>query len=222
MSQMALGSGAWSKGRPGFPGIDAADGADAGPFLGVHPRLQFVAQQPDLAGDGIVAQKQFAVAHNAAAETGAERDAEKIVVTLGAAGLFQQGVDVRQEAGDGFAINEQVAVIVEEDRNAELLFQHRTERNAAAESGQISQVADDAVGIIRRSWEREADGHGRLGALLFDAREAFDDVGQAAVQVVAVGGQGDCFGHGLMAAHGGKAEVGAAGVEGHDDAWVGV
>ena len=61
---------------------------------------------------------------------------------------------------------------------------------------------------------------GGLRALLFDAREAFDDVGQAAVQVVAVGGQGDGFGHRLVAAHGGEAEVGAAGVEGHDDAWI--
>ena len=61
---------------------------------------------------------------------------------------------------------------------------------------------------------------GGLRALLLDAREALDDVGQAAVQVVAVGGHGDGLGHRLLAAHGGEAEVGAAGVEGHDNAGV--
>ena len=70
----------------------------------------------------VVADEQFPVAHDAAAEAGAERDAEKILVALRAAGLFKQAVDVRQETGDGLAINEQVAVVVDEYRNAEFVL----------------------------------------------------------------------------------------------------
>ena len=83
---------------------------------------------------------------DAAAEAGPERHAEEIVVAFGAAGLFEQAVDVRQKAGDRFAIDEQVAVIVDEGRDAKALLEHRPQGDAAAETGQIAEVADDAAG----------------------------------------------------------------------------
>ena len=61
---------------------------------------------------------------------------------------------------------------------------------------------------------------GGCGTLRLNPGEAFHDVRQALVQIVAVGGHGDGFGHRLVAAHGGETEVGAARVEGHDDAVV--
>ena len=118
--------------------------------------LQLVAQQPDLAGHRVVADEQLAVAHDAAAEAGAERDAEEVLVALGAAGLFEQAVDVGQKAGDGLAIDEQVAVVVDEGRDAESLLEHRPERHAAAEAGQIAQVADDARRDSRPGRERRS------------------------------------------------------------------
>ncbi len=99
--------------------------------------------------------KSSPFARDAAAEAGAERHAEQVLVALGAAGLFQQAVDIGQEAGDGLAIDEEVAVVVDEGRDAELLLQHRPQGHAAAEAGQVAQVADDAVGIIRRRRERQ-------------------------------------------------------------------
>ena len=87
--------------------------------------FQFVAHQPDLAGHRVVADEQRAIAHDAAAEPGAERHAEQVAITFGAARRFEQPVDIRQESGRCLAVSEQVAIIVDERRQCELIFQHR-------------------------------------------------------------------------------------------------
>ena len=46
--------------------------------------------------------------------------------------------------------------------------------------------------------------------VLFYPREAFDDVGEAFLQMVAVGRHGDGLGHGFFLADGGKTEVRSA------------
>ena len=93
---------------------------------------------------------------DAAAEAGAQRHAEEVLVALGAARLFQQAVDVGQKTGDGLAIDEEVAVVVDEDRDAELLLEHRPQRHAAAEAGQVAQVANDAGRVVGRARERRS------------------------------------------------------------------
>ena len=152
---------------------------------------------------------------------GAKSDPEEVLVAPGAAGLFKQAVDVRQESRNGFAIDEQIAVIVDEGGNAELVFEHWPQSHAATEARQIPQIADDASGVIRRTREGKADGCWRLGALLLNAGEALHNVGQATLEVVAVRRHGDGLGHRFRAAHGAETEVGAAGIEGHYDAFVG-
>ena len=160
----------------------------------------------------------MAVANDAAAEAGAEGDAEEVPVTFGAAGLLEEVIDIRQEAGNGFAINEEVAVIVDEHRDAESFFEHWPQGHAATEARQVAQVADNAVGIVGRPWESEANGGGRFGAGGLEAGESFDDVGQAEVEVVAIGRHRDGLGHRPVAADGREAEVGSPRVEGHNDA----
>src|SRR5208283_5567647 len=95
------------------------------------------------------------------------------------------------------------------------------EGNPAAEAGQVAQVPDNPVGIVCRPREDKADGDRRLRALLLNAGEALDDIGEVFGQVVAIGRQGDGGSDWLVAAHGGEAEVGSARVEGHNDAFIG-
>ena len=61
---------------------------------------------------------------------------------------------------------------------------------------------------------------GGAGHCCLDARETFNDVGEAAIEIVAVGRHGDGFGHRFVAAHGGETEVRPARVEGHYDSFV--
>ena len=84
-------------------------------------------------------------------------------------------VDIGQEAGDGLSVGEQIAVVVEEHGDPEHLFEHRPQGHAAAEAGQIAQVADDAGRIVRRAGKGEADGHGRLRQGLPNLRKPLDN-----------------------------------------------
>ena len=164
--------------------------------------------------------QQFAVADDAAAEAGAQRDAEQVLIALRAAGLFQQVVDVGQKAGDRFAVDEQVAVVVDEHGDAEAVFEHRPQGHAAAKGRQVRHVVDDARRIVGRPGEGETDRHGRLRALGLHLREAADDVRQAAVELIGLAGDVDRIEKELIAADGGELEVRAAGVQRHDNAGV--
>jgi hypothetical protein len=117
-------------------------------------------------------------------------------------------------------IDKQVAVVIDESRNAEQVLQHWPERNAAAESREVAQVSDDAFRVIRRTREGEADGRRQYWAHFSDARESFYDICQALVEVVAVGGHYDSFGHGFAAAHRRETETSPPGIERHDNSFV--
>src|SRR5580658_7910280 len=72
----------------GDVGVHTADGADGSALFRIAVAVEFVAQQPDLARRGVIADDQLAVAHQAAAEARAERDAEQIAESFGAASGF--------------------------------------------------------------------------------------------------------------------------------------
>ena len=75
--------------------INALHGTNGDTFLGDALGVQFATAAPDLAGRGVVADEQFALAHDAAAKSRAQGNAEKILVSLGAAGGGKLLVDVR-------------------------------------------------------------------------------------------------------------------------------
>ena len=83
-----------------------------------------------------------------------------------------------QEAADGLAIDEEVTVIVDENGDAEFSLKHRSKCHAAAESGEVAEIADDAVRVVGRTGKREANGGRRLRAKGFHLGEAFHDVGE--------------------------------------------
>ena len=85
---------------------------------------------------------------------------------------------MRQQSADGLSIDEEVAVIVDEDGDVELVLKHGPEGHATAEALKITEVADDAVRVVRRTGKREADGGRRLGAKGFHLGEALHDVGE--------------------------------------------
>ena len=70
MSKLRLWLGSLLEGNARLLRIDAANGADAGAFLGVHLRVELVAQEPDFAGamELSITHEEFAVADDAAAE----------------------------------------------------------------------------------------------------------------------------------------------------------
>jgi hypothetical protein len=86
------------EGNPGLVLKNGAHRADAGTVLGVHRRTELMAQKPDLAGHRVVADEEFTVAHNAAAEAGIERDAEQVIVSFRAARFFKHFVHVNTMA----------------------------------------------------------------------------------------------------------------------------
>src|SRR4051794_22245336 len=98
-----------------------------------------------------------------------------------------------------------------------MILEHRPQRHAAAESWEVGEIADDAVGIIGWPGKREADGRRRLGTLLLDPGETLDEIRQATLQVIGVRGEGETGADRLAPADGGKAEAGSARIEGHHD-----
>ena len=183
--------------------------------------MAFVAEDPDVAAASVVAGQQLPVDDCAGAESRAERDAQQVPVALRRSARLQQRVDLGQRARDGFAVGEQVAVVVDEYRNAEAPFEVGAQCDSAAKGGEVRQVADDAVGIVGRSREGEADGVRARGELPLHGFESFDQRRQHAVEVVRTGGKMHRRDDLAIGRHGREDEVRSAGVEGQNDAWVG-
>src|ERR1035441_10633381 len=74
--------------------------------------------------------------------------------------------------------------------------------------------------IVGGPWEGEADGGRRLRQCSLDAFESAHDGGQAAIQVVRLGGNAQPLDQGLAAAQRAELQIGAAGIERHHDAAV--
>ena len=168
---------------------------------------------------GVVAPVQLAVDDAADAEARAESIADKVVIALGTAHVLQFRIDLRQDAAEGLAEGVQVAVVVDEHGHAELLLEERSEGHAFAEGREVRQVtADDAVRVVGRAGEREADGDGLFtGEGVHHGLEPDDHRLQAQVQVIGIGRQRDRLAHVLFALHRAEHHVGAAGVQGKDD-----
>ena len=166
----------------------------------------------------VVAAVEAVIDHDAHAEARAEGVAHQILVAFGAVQRFEPGVDLRQGSAQRLAVGEQVAVVVDEDRDAERRFEERTQRHAVAERREVGQIAaDDAGAVVCRTGEGEADGHRSLGQLRYDFVETFDHSGQALVKVVRVRGIGDRVDDEFTTTHCAEHEVGTTCVESHDD-----
>ena len=111
--------------------VDAAHRTDARAFLGFARRIENVAQKMRLAAVGIVADQQAAVDDDSAAKSRTQGDADEVAITLRIVCFRQEGVHMGEKSRDGFAVDEQVAVVIDEHRQFELRFQHRPERHAA-------------------------------------------------------------------------------------------
>src|SRR5450759_4709251 len=191
--------------------------------------VQTGAQAVDLAGGGVVALEQTPLAHHAGAEPGAEGGAQQVAVAPRAFGLLQQAVDVGQKAGDGFAKGEEVAVVADEHRQAELVFQRRTQWHTAAKHRHVHHITDDAVLVVGWPREGEADRHGfrdhqsrpvPAGAhrhLVVHAAETGDEQLQELVDGARHRGERHRRYDLTLALDGAEDQVGAAGVESEHD-----
>ncbi len=133
---------------------------------------------------------------------------------------FQGCVHFRKESRKRLAVSEKVAVVVNEDWNAEEFFEIGPEGYAAPERGEIDQVADDPSFVIRRTGKSETDGLRRGWKHVPDRSETAGQGIQAKVQVIGYGGY--FYGsHNLtVALHRGEDETGPSGVQGQDNPFV--
>ena len=200
--------------------VHPPDGPAADAFLRDQRRIVDIPHQPDIAAAAVVAAQEPSVQDDAAAEAGSERDAQEILVALRASGRFQGGVQLRQDAREGLAIGKQVAVVVDEDRKAEDVLQVRPHRHAVLEAREIGQVADDAVLVVRRTREGEADGDSRGVQQGLHPVEPFHQHLQAALHIVGDRVHPDRLHDFLAAADGGEHEVRAAGIEGQNSSLI--
>ena len=200
--------------------VHPPDGPAADAFLRDQRRIVDIPHQPDIAAAAVVPAQEPSVQDDAAAEAGSERDAQEVMVTLRASGRLQGGVQLRQDAREGLAIGEQVAVVVDENRESEDIFQVGAHRDAVLETREVGQVADDAVLVVRRPREGEADGDGRGVQQGLHPVEPFHQHLQAALHVVGDRVHPDGLHDFLAAADGGEHEVRAAGVEGQNSSLV--
>jgi hypothetical protein len=164
MAKISLGCGACSNGMPVGRRVNAPHRANGGAFLGVAVAVELMPQEPDFAGRRVIADNQLSVAHQAAAESRAQRDAQQIAKSLGTAGLFEQSVDVREESGRGFAVREQVAIVIDESRQSEGVFQDGRERHVAIRR-QVARVDHDAAEVIARAGKAKLMAAGGSGAI---------------------------------------------------------
>lgn len=138
-----------------------------------------------------------------------------------AAGLLEASVDFRKGAGEGFSVGEEISVVVDEHGQSEFAFEEWAESHAAFESWKIGEAGgEDAVGVVGGTRECEADGCGFVVKLVDDGLESGGEIVEALVEVVSFRGKFKSAGNGFVALEGVKAEVGATGVEGDDDAMI--
>ena len=88
----------------------------------------------------VVAAVQFAVHHHTHAESRAEGVAQQVLIALRASGFFGPCVHLGQGTAQGLAVGEQVAVVVDEDRNAERHLEERPQRYALAERREVREI----------------------------------------------------------------------------------
>lgn len=100
-----------------------------------------VAETPHVAARGVVAQQQLPADDHAAAESRSECHAQQVAVAFLRSGGGQLCIDPRKRPDHGLAVGEEVAVVVDEDRDAEFHLEERPEGYAVAERREVGQVA---------------------------------------------------------------------------------
>ena len=200
--------------QPRFGRIHPPNGAYGCALFRVHIPLQLVAHEPHLAGHRVIADVQSAIAHDTAAQSRAQRHTQQVAELLGAAGVSEQDVHVWQQPRRRFAVSEQVAVVVDESGEPELVLEHGAKRHIAV-TRQIPWTHDDAMEVIRRSGEGETDGHRRRGQLRAYSAEPFHNRVERPLQIVRVRRQREACHHRAVPLDGGEDEVGAARVQCH-------
>ena len=88
---------------------------------------------------------------------------------------------MRKQTTDSLAVDKEVAIVIHEHRDAELLLKHRSEPHPAPESGKVAKIANDAVRIVSRSGEGETDRKRWLRAECLHSVEAIHNVGEASL-----------------------------------------
>ena len=120
-----------------------------------------------------------------------------------------------KEASDRFSVDEEVSVVIDVDWNAELLFEHGAECDPSSKAGKVSEISDDAAGVVSWAREGEADGNGVVTEAVFDFLKAITNGFEAVFEVVPLRGDAERFNDGFVPADGGELEAGSPGIEGH-------
>ena len=82
---------------------------------------------------GVVSAVEFSVDDHSDSESCAEGVADEVVVFLGAAGLFQAGVDFGKGPAEGFTVGIEVSVVVDIYRDSEPVLEEGAEGDTVPE-----------------------------------------------------------------------------------------
>ncbi len=204
--------------KTGSPRVFAAHRANAGSFLGERIPLVAVSQAPDFACCRVVAQEELPVVHHSPAETGPQREGDQVPEAPSLSRLGEPLVHPGQESPQRLAVGEQVAVVVDEDGNAVPVLEHRSQRDAAAEGGEVAEVADDPRAIVCRSGKGEGDRRRFPSRGREDLVEAFAKLVEARFQLVGARRKRKGLEQELPAANRVEDQLGPARVERQDQA----
>ena len=110
------------------------------------------------------------------------------MVTLCASGFFQPFVDLGEGSAESFSVGIKVTVIVDEDRDSEFFLEEGSEGDTVPERREVGkETAYDAVGIVSRTREGEADRDRFLAIESIDDRSETQDHGlEAQVKVIGI------------------------------------
>ena len=171
---------------------------------------------------GVVSTVELAVYNHSDAETCAEGEAKKVVISLSASVLVKHLVDVWQKSSQSLAVCIQVTVVVDVDRHAELLFEIWSQSYSLAECREVQKLAaDDAVRIVCWSWKRKTDRCRALVKLVYDCPETFYHSLEAEIQVVGMSRESKRFDDEFSPLHGSEDHVCSASIKCQDDARIG-
>lgn len=190
-------------------------GSDTDTFLYDILLVFLVAEAPDIASGRIVSHQQVTVYHDSGTKTGTECYTEQIFITLNASRLFQTKIYLRQCAGKRFAISKKVAVIIDEDRDAELFFQVRAQRYASAERRKVRQITDNTGRIISWSGKSKTDGNRGFRQLFANPGKTCGQLPQALFQITGTRGQRYRSHYLISPTDSRKDQVGPSGIKGH-------
>ena len=166
----------------------------------------------------VIARMQLAISHEAKAEARTECITEQSLITLCATQLLQLLVNLGQSTRQRLAVSVEVGVVVDIYGDTKLLLKEWAQRHTIAERWEVRQVesAHDAVSVVGRTRESEADSNGLMVKFRHNLLKTINQCGHTFIQIVGIRWQGDRIYNKLIGSDSSEYKICSASVERDD------